>query len=127
MEEQMVLEDSIQSARREEEAMHRVVEDSFEALREDRLRAWLRAKKKGKKKSGGVARVPQFPSDELAELWMTALARRRAAFEAEASGASGQCADNMEASGSGEGIAVDDGDASDTGVVYVSSDDEEDI
>ena len=39
LEEQMVLEDSIQSARHEEEAVHRMVEDSFETLGEDRLRA----------------------------------------------------------------------------------------
>ena len=58
---------------------------------------------------------------------MTALARRRASFEAEASGTSGQCADDAEASGSGEGVAVDDGDASDPGVIYVSSGDEEDV
>ena len=57
---------------------------------------------------------------------MTALASRRAAFKAEASGTSGQC-DNAEASGFGEGVAINDGDASDTSVVYVSSDDEDDV
>jgi hypothetical protein len=71
-----------------EKVVHHVVEDSFETLREDRLHAWLRAKKKGKK-AGCAVRVPQFPTDELAELWMTALARCMAAFEAEASGTSG--------------------------------------
>ena len=78
LEEQMVVEESIASARREEEVVHRMVEDSFETLHEDRLHAWLRAKKKGKK-TGYAVGVPQFRADELAELWMTALARRRAA------------------------------------------------
>lgn len=57
LEEQMVLEQSIESARHEEEAVHRVVEDSFETLCEDRVRAWLCAKKKDKK-AGRAARVP---------------------------------------------------------------------
>jgi hypothetical protein len=96
--------------------VHHVVEDSFDTLREDRLHAWLRAKKKGKK-VGRALRVPQFSTDELAELWMTALARYMTAFEAEASGTSGQCSDDAEASGSGKGVAVDDGDASDTSIV----------
>jgi hypothetical protein len=124
LEEQMVLEQSIESARWEEEAVHRVVEDSFETLHEDRMHA----KKKGKK-AGRETRVPQFPADELADLWMTALAKRRAAFEAEASDTSGDCADDAEASSSREGVAINDGDASDTGVgvVYVSLCDEDDI
>lgn len=58
---------------------------------------------------------------------MTALARRTGTFKAEASRTSGQCADNAEASDSREGVAVDDGDALDTGIVYVSSGDEEDV
>jgi hypothetical protein len=87
LEEQMVLEQSIESARWEEEAVHRVVEDSFETLCEDWLHAWRCAKKKGKK-VGHAARVPQFPADELAEVWMTALARHIAAFEEEASSTS---------------------------------------
>jgi hypothetical protein len=37
----MMLEDSIASARCEEQAEYRMVEDSFETLHEDRLRAWL--------------------------------------------------------------------------------------
>jgi hypothetical protein len=37
MEDQMVLEHSIESVRGEEEAMHRVVKDSFETLCADRL------------------------------------------------------------------------------------------
>jgi hypothetical protein len=104
----MVLEQSIESARREEEVVHRVVEHSFETLCSDRLRAWLCAKKKGKKADRGV-HVLQFPSDE--PVWMTLLARCRAAIEAEASDTSGQCADDAKTSGSGQGVAVDDGDA----------------
>jgi hypothetical protein len=64
LEEQIVLEQSIESARHEEKVVHRVVEDSFETLSEDRLCAWLRAKKKGKK-AGHAARVPQFLTDPL--------------------------------------------------------------
>jgi hypothetical protein len=41
--------ESIESARREEEEVHRAVEDSFESLRDDRVRAWIRAKNKGMK------------------------------------------------------------------------------
>jgi hypothetical protein len=70
--------------RREEETVHRVLDDSFETLCEERLCACLHAKTKGKK-AGRTSRVLHFLADELAELWMTALARCRAAFEAEAS------------------------------------------
>jgi hypothetical protein len=45
LEEQMMLGKSIKLARREEEVVHRVVEYSFETLREDQLHAWLHAKK----------------------------------------------------------------------------------
>jgi hypothetical protein len=38
LEEHRVVEESIESARREEEEVHRAVEDSFESLREDRVR-----------------------------------------------------------------------------------------
>jgi hypothetical protein len=50
-----------------------------------------------------------------------------AAFEAEASSTSSQCTEDAEALDSGEGVAVDDGDASDTGVVYISFGDEGDV
>jgi hypothetical protein len=50
-----------------------------------------------------------------------------AAFEEEASGTSGQCADDAKASFSRKGVAVDDGYALDTGVVDVSVGDEEDV
>jgi hypothetical protein len=49
LEEHRVVEESIESARRVEEEVHRAVEDSFQSLREDRVRAWLRAKNKGMK------------------------------------------------------------------------------
>jgi hypothetical protein len=45
----MVVEASIVSARHEVNAVHHVVEESFESLCEDRVRAWLHAKSKGKK------------------------------------------------------------------------------
>jgi hypothetical protein len=96
----MELQQSIELARHEEEDVHRMVDESFETLRKDRLRGWLRARKKCKK-ADRTARVPLFPAEELAQLWMTALARRRATFEAEASDTSGLCADDAEASGSG--------------------------
>jgi hypothetical protein len=44
-----VVEESIESTQREEEEVHRTVEDFFESLRDDRVRAWLRAKNKGMK------------------------------------------------------------------------------
>jgi hypothetical protein len=49
---------------------------------------------------------------------MNALERRMAAFEAESSGTSGHCANDTVASCSGEGVAFDDGDASDTSAIY---------
>jgi hypothetical protein len=49
LEEQRVLKESIELAHREEEGVHRVVEDLFESIHEDRLHAWLRAKNKGMK------------------------------------------------------------------------------
>jgi hypothetical protein len=53
--------------------------------------------------------------------------KAQAPFEAETPGTSGQCTGNAEASDSGESVAVDDGNASDTGVIYFSSGDEEDV
>jgi hypothetical protein len=99
LEEQMVLQQSIKSARCEEEAMHCMMHDSFEILREDRVRHSCMPRRKVKK-VGRAVHVPQFPADELAELWMIALARCRATFEVEASGTSVQCADDAEALGS---------------------------
>jgi hypothetical protein len=84
LEEHRVVEESIESARREEEEVHRAVEDSFESLREDRVHAWLRAKNKGMK----AAASPQIPAsrfnDAIREVWMSAAARRKAAWEAQA-------------------------------------------
>jgi hypothetical protein len=51
-------------------------EDSLDTLGEDRLSACLRAKKKSKKAKPATG-VPQFSTDELVELWLTAVARRR--------------------------------------------------
>jgi hypothetical protein len=62
---------------------------------------------------------------------MIALTRRMAAWEAEASCSSGHFADDAKASGSGEGVSVDDAEASRTDnrvvVIDVSSCDQEDI
>jgi ribosomal protein S13 len=128
LEEHMVVEDSIVSARREEVHEHRMVENSFETLREER--GWLCATKKGKK-ADRTMNVLQIPADKLEEPWMTTLAWRRAALKAEASGSSCQFADIAEPSGSGEGVAIDDAEASDTGnsddSINVSYGDEEDV
>ena len=40
---------------------HRVGEDSFDTLREDRVRAWLGVRKKGKE-AGRTVRCPHFPT-----------------------------------------------------------------
>jgi hypothetical protein len=56
--------------------MHRVVEDFFETLHEDRLRAWFRVNKKGKK-AGRAGHVPQFSADELPEVWITWTVKKR--------------------------------------------------
>jgi hypothetical protein len=129
LEEKMVLEESITSIRREKEAEHRMVEDSFETLHDDWLCAWMRAKKKGKK-TVRASGVPQFPTDELEELWMTTLTRRGAAREVEASGSNRHFADIAETSGS-RYVAVEDADASNSGngvnVINISSSDKEDV
>jgi hypothetical protein len=48
------VEESIDSARREKEEVHRAVEDSFDSLREDQVRAWLKAKNKGMKAAASL-------------------------------------------------------------------------
>ena len=81
IDEHRVVQESIKSARREEELVHHVVEDSFDTLREDRVRAWLGVRKKGKE-AGRAVRCPQFPYsrfDEVKAIWMPAPARRKAA------------------------------------------------
>ena len=60
IDEHRVVEEFIESARRKEELVHRVVEDSFDTLREDRVCAWLGVRKKGKE-AGHAVRCPQFP------------------------------------------------------------------
>ena len=114
----MVVEESIASARLEEATVHRMVEDSFESLREDRVRAWLRAKKPEGKKAGHTVGCPQFPCsrfDEVSRIWMAAAARRKAAWEAASRYGTNPFADDAEASGSGQGGAADDAEASGTG------------
>ena len=91
-----------------------MVEDSFESLREDRVRAWLRAKKPKGKKDGHAVGCLQFPVsrfDEVAGIWMAILARRKAAWEARVFGAASSYGNHTEASGFGEGVAADDAEA----------------
>jgi hypothetical protein len=64
MEEHMVVV-SILLAWHEEEVVDRVMEESFENLRDDQLHAWLGAKKIGKNSCCTMA-IPQHPSDDLA-------------------------------------------------------------
>jgi hypothetical protein len=52
------------------------VEESSDYRRKDRLRAWLRAKKKNKK-TGLAAGIPWFPVDELKEIWVAHVARSK--------------------------------------------------
>jgi hypothetical protein len=67
----MVVEESIMSTRREEEAKNRVVEVTFETLCEERLRPLLCAKRKCEK-VGRATGVSQFSTNKLVELWITA-------------------------------------------------------
>jgi hypothetical protein len=61
LENHRVVEESVASAWSEEEEVHPAVEESFESLREDRVRALLRAKNKGMKASASW----RFPSAGL--------------------------------------------------------------
>jgi hypothetical protein len=61
LEEHKVVEESITSMWHEEEEVHRVGEDSFKSLHEDRARAWLKAKNKGMK----AVASPQIPVSSL--------------------------------------------------------------
>ena len=118
------------------------MEDSFETLHKDRVCAWLGIKKKGKE-AGSAVRCPQFPFsrfNEVKAIWMTAAARRKAAWEAglfrAESGSSNPLANDAEASGSGQGVDADDpqeshtgngnGDAGEKDVIDIS-DDEVDV
>jgi hypothetical protein len=58
LEDHSVVEESIVSARREGEEVHRMVEDSFECLCEDRVCACLRAKNKGMKATSSSQFLP---------------------------------------------------------------------
>jgi hypothetical protein len=67
------------------------MEDSYESLHEDSVRAWLRAKNTGTK----VVASPQFPvsrsDDAIRYIWMTTAARRKAAWEALALASTSGC------------------------------------
>jgi hypothetical protein len=107
LEEHRMVEESIESVRRGEVEVHHAVVDSFESLCEDRLRAWLRAKNKGMK----AAASPQFPMsrfDAIREIWLTATARRKAAWEARAVASTSGCTNPF----TDEGAALDDEDES---------------
>jgi hypothetical protein len=98
------------------------LEESVETLCEDQLRAWLHAKKKGKK-FGCTSVVLQLPSHNLA-LEMGTL-----------SGYCGHFVDDTEASGPKEGVDINYAKASDTDkgvaghdhVIDISSSDEDDV
>jgi hypothetical protein len=77
-----VVEESIESVQREKEEVHHAVEDSFESLREDQVRVWLKAKNKGMKAAASLhIRASRFDA-AIREVWMSAVARRKAAWEA---------------------------------------------
>jgi hypothetical protein len=78
------VEESIESARCEEEEVHRTVEDSFESLGKDQVRAWLRAKNKGMKAATSLQIPTSRFDDAIREFWMPDVARRKAAWDARA-------------------------------------------
>jgi hypothetical protein len=49
-----MVEESIELVQHEKEEVHHAVEDSFKSLREERVRAWLGAKKKGMKEAASL-------------------------------------------------------------------------
>jgi hypothetical protein len=66
-----MVEEFIALLRCEEEQVHRMVEDSFGYLHEDRLRTWLRERKKDIKACRAAA-CPQLPVsriNEIHEIW----------------------------------------------------------
>jgi hypothetical protein len=80
LEDHRMVEESITSMRHEEEEVHQAVDDSFEALCEDRLRTWMRAKNNGIKATICSPQIPVSRFDiTICEIWMTAAARRKAA------------------------------------------------
>jgi hypothetical protein len=82
LEEHRVVVESIELARHEEEEVHHAVEDSFESLREDRVRAWLRAKNNGTKAATALQIPASSFDDAIREVWMPTPSRRRATREA---------------------------------------------
>jgi hypothetical protein len=117
LQEHMVVEESIASARREEAAVHHVVDDSLKTLRKDRLHAWLHAKKKDNK-VGHVAGVPQYSMKSLMRVgWIRW--QHRAFWDAREMeklvGSSRHFTNDVEALGPGEGVVIKDAGASDTG------------
>jgi hypothetical protein len=107
------------------------MEDSFESLREDRVRAWLRAENKGMKALTSLQIPASIFDNAIREAWMSAVARRKAAWEARAVASTSGCTnhfagewvtDNADtssssASGSGGGGLVIDDSSGDEGDV----------
>jgi hypothetical protein len=91
LEEHRVVEESIESARRVEEEVHCAVEDSFESLREDRVRAWLRAKNKGMKVAASLQITASRFDDAIREVWMSVAARHKAVWEARTAASMSGC------------------------------------
>jgi hypothetical protein len=85
------VEESIESTRHEEEEVHHAVEDSFETLCEDQVRAWLRAKNKGMKAAASLQIPASWFDDTIHEVWMSTAARRKAASEARAAASTSGC------------------------------------
>jgi hypothetical protein len=80
LEDHRMVEESITLMRHEEEEVHQAVDDSFEALCEDRLRTWMRVKNNGIKATICSPQIPVSRFDiTICEIWMTAAARRKAA------------------------------------------------
>jgi hypothetical protein len=70
--------ESIELEWHEEEEVHHTVEHSFESLRGDRMRAWLRAKNKWMK-AAACSHFPIRRFNTIREIWLTAAARRKTA------------------------------------------------
>jgi hypothetical protein len=76
LEEHRVVEESVESARREEEEVHRTVEDSFESLCDDRVRAWLRVKNNKMKVAASLQIPASMLDDAIREVWIPWLGAR---------------------------------------------------
>ena len=103
LEEHKLVEVSIASVRREESVVQRVVEETFDSLRSDRVRALLRARNETKKQT---------------RIWMAAAAKGLAQWKASSSG--DPLTNDAEASSNGKGPACD------IDVVVLSDDDDDD-